>query len=153
MQQIQIDLRVNGSDQSVLIKPHESLREVLRRMGFTGVKKGCDVGGCGACTVLLNGNPIYSCCVFAAWSQGKEIVTIEGLAPTGQLDPIQREFATLGAAQCGFCTPGLIMSAKALLDKKQKPTEDEIRRGIAGNLCRCTGYVKVVDAIASASKK
>jgi carbon-monoxide dehydrogenase small subunit len=136
-----------------MIKPHESLREVLRRIGFTGVKKGCDVGGCGACTVLLNGDPIYSCCVFAAWAQGKDIITIEGLATGGELQPIQQEFATRNAAQCGFCTPGLIMSAKALLDKKEKPTEEEIRRGIAGNLCRCTGYVKVVDAIASASKK
>jgi len=150
---VQIDLRINGSDQSVMIKPHESLREVLRRIGFTGVKKGCDVGGCGACTVLLNGDPIYSCCVFAAWAQGKDIITIEGLATGGELQPIQQEFATRNAAQCGFCTPGLIMSAKALLDKKEKPTEEEIRRGIAGNLCRCTGYVKVVDAIASASKK
>jgi len=136
-----------------VIKPHESLREVLRRIGFTGVKKGCDVGGCGACTVLLNGDPIYSCCVFAAWAQGKDITTIEGLATGGELQLIQQEFATRNAAQCGFCTPGLIMSAKALLEKKQNLTEEEIRRGIAGNLCRCTGYVKVVDAIASASKK
>ncbi|HYW00472.1 MAG TPA: (2Fe-2S)-binding protein [Candidatus Acidoferrum sp.] len=150
---MQIDLRINGSDQSVMIKPHESLREVLRRIGFTGVKKGCDVGGCGACTVLLNGDPIYSCCVFAAWAQGKDITTIEGLATGGELQLIQQEFATRNAAQCGFCTPGLIMSAKALLEKKQNLTEEEIRRGIAGNLCRCTGYVKVVDAIASASKK
>ena len=150
---VQIDLRINGSDHSVVIKPHESLREVLRRIGFTGVKKGCDVGGCGACTVLLNGDPIYSCCVFAAWAQGKDITTIEGLATGGELQLIQQEFATRNAAQCGFCTPGLIMSAKALLEKKQNLTEEEIRRGIAGNLCRCTGYVKVVDAIASASKK
>jgi carbon-monoxide dehydrogenase small subunit len=153
MGQQQIRLRVNGSDYSIMIKPHESLRDVLRRIGFTGVKKSCDVGGCGACTVLLNGDPVYSCCTFAAWAQGKEITTIEGIGSQGQLHPIQQEFVNLGASQCGFCTPGLIMSAKALLDKKPKPTEEEIRRAIAGNLCRCTGYVKVVDAIASASNK
>jgi len=153
MPQMQINLRVNGSDYEVMIKPYESLRDVLRRIGFTGVKTSCDVGGCGACTVLLNGEPVYSSCTFAAWAQGKEITTIEGIAPEGQLHPIQQEFANLGASQCGFCTPGLIMSAKALLDKKQNPTEEEIRRAIAGNLCRCTGYVKVVDAIASAANK
>jgi len=153
MEQMQVKLRVNGSYHTVLIKPHESLREVLRRIGFTGVKKSCDVGGCGACTVLLNGDPVYSCCIFAAWSQDKEITTIEGIASHGRLHPIQQEFANLGAAQCGFCTPGLVVSAKALLDKTKQPTEEEIRRAIAGNLCRCTGYVKVVDAIASASKK
>lgn len=149
----QINLRVNGSDYAVLIKPHESLREVLRRIGFTGVKKSCDVGGCGACTVLLNGKVVYSCCTFAAWAQEKEILTIEGLASEGQLHPIQQRFAEAGASQCGFCTPGLVMAAKGLLDKNPNPSEEEVRRAIAGNLCRCTGYVKIVDAIVSASNR
>ncbi len=152
MKQQQINLRVNSSDYAVLIRPHESLREVLRRIGFTGVKKSCDVGGCGACTVLLNGNAVYSCCTYAAWAQGKEITTIEGVASQGQLHPIQQQFVNAGASQCGFCTPGLIMATMALLEKNPKPTEEEARRAIAGNLCRCTGYAKVVDAIVGASK-
>jgi len=134
-----------------MIKPHESLREVLRRIGFTGVKKGCDVGGCGACTVLLNGDPIYSCCVFAAWAQGKDITTIEGLATGGELQLIQQEFATRNAAQCGFCTPGLLVAAKALLDRNPNPSETETRYWLAGNLCRCTGYDKVVRAVLDAA--
>ena len=152
MTDVPISLRVNQSDQKVLVRPYETLRDVLRRLGFTGVKKGCDVGGCGACTVLLNGSPVYSCTIFAAWADGKEITTIEGVRSPEKLHPIQEAFAEKGAIQCGFCTPGFVMCAKALLERNPKPTEDEVRRAIAGNLCRCTGYVKIVDAILSAAK-
>jgi carbon-monoxide dehydrogenase small subunit len=148
-----LTLRVNGFDHKVTARPYDNLRDVLRRLGFSGVKKGCDVGGCGACTVLLDGKPVYSCTVFAAWAEGKDIATIEGLALPGRLDPIQQEFIDKGAVQCGFCTPGFVLCSKALLEQNPKPTEDEVRRAIAGNICRCTGYAKIVDAVISAANR
>ncbi len=153
MKCMQSKLHVNGFDYDVILKPHENLREVLRRIGFKGVKKSCDVGGCGVCTVLLDGRPVYSCCTFAAWAEGKQITTVEGLASPEELDLIQRNFVEKGASQCGFCTPGLVLVAEALLKRNPQPSEAEVRREIAGNICRCTGYVKVVDAILAASKK
>jgi len=146
-------LRVDQWDHKVFVKPYETLRDVLRRLGFTGVKRGCDVGGCGACTVLLDGRPVYSCTIFAAWAEGKEVTTIEAVGSPGGLHPIQQEFIDKGAVQCGFCTPAFVLCAKALLERNPNPSEDEVRREIAGNICRCTGYVKIVEAIMLAAKR
>lgn len=145
-----ITLLVNGEEHVVDVEPYWTLLEVLRReLGLTGTKRGCDSGDCGACTVLIDGKAINSCLVLAIAAQGRSIVTIEGLAANGQLHPLQRAFIEHGAIQCGYCTPGMIVSAKALLDENPHPTEDEIRYGIAGNLCRCTGYAKIVEAISA----
>ena len=149
-----IELRVNGEVYEIAIQPWRTLLEVLREdIGLTGAKRGCDEGDCGACTVILDGKPVASCLVLAVEAQGKDILTIEGLAENGQLHPLQSAFVEHGAIQCGFCTPGMILSAKALLDTNPKPTEEEVRRGISGNLCRCTGYTKIVEAIMAASEK
>ncbi len=149
-----IELRVNGEVYEIAIQPWRTLLEVLRGdIGLTGAKRGCDEGDCGACTVILDGKPVASCLVLAVEAQGKDILTIEGLAENGQLHPLQSAFVEHGAIQCGFCTPGMILSAKALLDTNPKPTEEEVRRGISGNLCRCTGYAKIVEAIMAASEK
>ena len=148
-----IQLRVNGELYEVAVHPHWTLLEVLREeLDLTGAKKGCDAGDCGGCTVILDGKPVVSCLTLAVEADGRDILTIEGLAQNGQLHPIQNAFVEHGAIQCGFCTPGMIMSAKALLDENPKPTEEEVRRAIAGNLCRCTGYVKIVEAILAASQ-
>ena len=150
---IPITLTVNGEPHEVLVSPTEFLVDVLRdKLGLTGTKKGCGIGDCGACTVLLDGKPVLSCLTLALSCQGREITTIEGLASGPELHPIQRAFVDKGAIQCGFCTPGMILSAKALLERVPNPTEEDIRRGIAGNLCRCTGYVKIVEAIAHAAE-
>ena len=147
-----IQLKVNGDYYETVVDDRRTLLEVLREsLGLTGAKKGCDEGDCGACTVLLDGKAVPSCLVLAVEAQGKDITTIEGLAQGGKLHPIQEAFVKYGALQCGYCTPGMIMSAKALLDKNPKPTEDEIRMAIAGNLCRCTGYVKIIEAIQAAA--
>ncbi len=149
-----IELRVNGEIYEIAVQPWRTLLEVLREdIGLTGAKRGCDEGDCGACTVILDGKPVASCLVLAIEAQGKDILTIEGLAENGQLHPLQSVFVEHGAIQCGFCSPGMILSAKALLDKNPKPTEEEVRRGISGNLCRCTGYAKIVEAILAASEK
>jgi carbon-monoxide dehydrogenase small subunit len=146
-------LRINGVTYEVIIEPRRTLLEVLRdNLGLTGAKKACDTGECGACTVLMDGKPVASCLVLAVEAQGKDIVTIEGLAKDGQPHPIQQAFVDHGAIQCGFCTPGMILSAKALLDRNPKPTEDEVKDAIAGNLCRCTGYAKIIEAILAASQ-
>ena len=143
-----ITLNVNHQIYSVLVEPDELLVDVLReKLGLTGTKKGCGTGDCGACTVIMDGRSVTSCLVLAVAAEGKSITTIEGLAPEGQLDPIQQSFLDHHAVQCGFCTPGLVLSTKALLDENPHPSEDEIRRGISGNLCRCTGYQKIVEAI------
>jgi carbon-monoxide dehydrogenase small subunit len=146
-----LSLTVNGDSYEVLAEPRESFLEVLRnKLNLTGTKKGCDTGDCGACTVIMDGRPVNSCLVLAVEAQGKETLTIEGLAHGSRLHPIQDAFVEYGAVQCGYCTPGMIISAKALLDDNPHPTEQEIRRAIVGNLCRCTGYVKIVDAIKAA---
>ncbi len=143
-----VRLKVNREEHEVVVKPFERLNDVLRAtIGLTGTKRGCDTGGCGACTVILDGRPIYSCMMPAVQADGREIVTIEGLASDGKLDPIQEAMVKHGGIQCGFCTPGVIMSAKALLTSNPKPTEADIREALAGNLCRCTGYVKIIEAI------
>jgi carbon-monoxide dehydrogenase small subunit len=142
-------LTVNGVRREVAVEPHRTLLEVLREdLGLTGTKQGCGMGDCGACTVLLDGKAVNACLVLALQARGHEVVTIEGLAQGPDLHPIQRAFVRHGAIQCGFCSPGMILSAKAFLDANPAPTEAEIRRGIAGNLCRCTGYQKIVEAIA-----
>ena len=143
-----IELKVNGESYETAVDPHRTLLEVLREnLGLTGAKEGCDLGACGACTVLIDGKAVLSCLTLAVDSQKKEITTIEGLAREGKLHPLQQNFVNHGAIQCGFCTPGMILSAKAMLDKSPKPTEEEVKRGISGNLCRCTGYTKIIEAI------
>ena len=143
-----IELKVNGLMHEVAVEPQRTLLEVLREsLGYTGTKRACDTGDCGACTVIIDGRAVLSCLTLAVEVQGKDIVTIEGLATGDKLHPIQQAFVDHGAIQCGFCTPGLILSAKALLDENQTPTRQEVRKAISGNLCRCTGYAKVVEAI------
>jgi len=135
------------------VEPRQSLLQLLREeLHLTGTKEGCSEGECGACTVLLDGRTVDSCLIFALEAQGREVTTIEGLAQGDQLHPVQKTFAEYGAVQCGFCTPGMILAAKALLDSNPHPTEAEIRQGISGNLCRCTGYVKIVEAIQAAAR-
>lgn len=148
-----IELNVNGELYEVEIEHWRTLQDVLRdTLGLTGTKKGCDSGDCGACSVILDGKLVTSCLILAVEAQGKEIITIEGLSKDGKLHPLQEAFVTHGAIQCGFCTPGMILAAKALLDRNSKPTEDEIRRAMVGNLCRCTGYTKIVEAVRAASE-
>lgn len=147
-----IALTVNGDTYEVLIAPNQTLLEVIRdKLRLTGTKKGCDLGACGACTVLLDGEAYLSCLMLAVDAVGKEIVTIEGLSQGGELHPLQKSFVELGGLQCGFCTPGIIMTAKAVLDEEPQPTEKSVKKKMAGNLCRCTGYKKVVESIMSAS--
>lgn len=149
----EIELKVNGELFKVEVEPRRTLLEVLREnLGLTGTKEACNKGDCGACTVLIDGKPVLSCLTLAIEVQGKDILTIEGLAKGYELHPIQQAFVDHGAIQCGFCTPGMIMSAKALLDKNPNPTEGEIRDGISGNICRCTGYLKIVEAIQEVAK-
>lgn len=147
MKQI-INLRVNGADYELAVDSHRMLVEVLRDdLNLTGTKIGCGIGTCGSCTVLMNGKAVLSCIIPAVAAEGAEIQTIEALASGDQLDPLQEAFIQHGAVQCGYCTPGMLLTAKALLAEKRPITEQEIREGIAGNLCRCTGYVKIVEAI------
>ena len=151
MKQI-FQLRVNGLTHEVMASPREPLLDVLRKqLGLTGTKQGCGEGDCGACTVLLDGRPTLACLTLAIASQGKEIMTIEGLERDGELHPLQKAFVEHGAVQCGFCTPGMFLSAKALLDEDPNPSEPEIRRALSGNLCRCTGYVQIVEAVQAAA--
>lgn len=149
-----ITLTVNGEPYEALVKPNSTLLDVLRdQLELTGTKRGCDAGDCGSCTVIMDGRPVNACLVLALKADGKEITTIEGLAEGTKLHPIQEAFVEYGAIQCGFCTPGMVLSAKALLDRNPKPSDEEIKTGIAGNLCRCTGYIKIVEAIQAASQK
>ena len=145
---------INGAEHSVLVDPRDTLLELLRdRIGLTGTKEGCGNGNCGTCTVLMDGAPVNACLVLALEVAGREVQTIEGLATAGELHPIQSALVELGGTQCGFCTPGIVLSAKALLDANPTPGEAEIRQAIAGNLCRCTGYGKIVEAIATAARR
>ena len=149
-----INLHVNGKEFEVLTQVHKTLLEVLREdLGLTGTKRGCDLGTCGACTVLIEGKPFLSCLTLAVDVQGKKIITIEGLADERKPQPLQKAFVEKGAIQCGFCTPGMILTAKAFLDENPHPSEIEVKRAISGNLCRCTGYIKIVEAILSAVGK
>ena len=141
-------LRVNGEDHDVAAAPHKTLLEVLREeMGLTGTKHGCELGECGTCTVLVDGEPVLSCLALPVELEGRAITTVEGMAPPGGLHPLQQAFAELGAAQCGYCTPGMLLTAEALLARNPRPTRDEVRAALAGNLCRCTGYTKILDAV------
>jgi carbon-monoxide dehydrogenase small subunit len=147
-----LTMTLNGEEVKVQVKPSALLVEVLRdQLDLTGTKVACGEGECGACTVLLDGKPVNSCLMPALKAQGREVLTVEGLAPLGELHPLQKAFVEHGAVQCGYCTPGMLMSAKALLDHNPNPTEDEVRLAISGNLCRCTGYAKIVEAILNRS--
>lgn len=143
-----IELTVNGKPQSIEVEPNRTLLDALRDdLQLTGTKRGCDIGACGACTVIVDGDAILSCMTQAARCRGKEITTIEGLAKNGHLHPLQSSAIKHGAVQCGYCTPGWLLSAKALLDYNPNPTRDDVTNAIAGNFCRCTGYKKIVDSI------
>ncbi len=146
---MEISVIVNGEKKRFVIAVDDILLDVLRRGGYTGVKRGCGAGDCGACTVIFNGQAVNSCVMMAAQADGTEITTIEGLAQDGKLHPLQQAFLDYGAVQCGFCIPGIILSAKAFLDENPHPTEMEVREALVGNLCRCTGYKKQVEAIMS----
>lgn len=149
-----LHLRVNGQAHELYVEPHKTLLEVLREdLNLTGTKHGCELGECGACTVLVDGEPILACLALPIALQGREITTVEGLARGADLHPLQSAFAELNAAQCGYCTAGMLLSAKALLDREQNPTRDQIRAALAGNLCRCTGYEKILDAVERASNQ
>lgn len=149
-----IELNINGDNYDVLVSPNNTLLEVLRdKMGLMGTKCGCDLGACGACTVLINGEAYLSCVMLAVDARGKEITTIEGVATGGELHPLQSAFVEKGGIQCGFCTPGMILTARAILNEEENPTEETIKRKMAGNLCRCTGYKKIVEAVVSANEQ
>ena len=147
-------MTLNGQEVTVEVKPDALLVDVLRNeLELTGTKEACGEGECGACTVLLDGEPVTSCLVPALRAQGREVMTVEGLASGGELHPLQKAFVEHGAVQCGFCTPGMLMSAKALLERNPHPSEEEIKQAISGNLCRCTGYIKIVEAVKAASRE
>ncbi len=149
-----INVTVNGGLEQVVVPSNMTLMRMLREsLSLTGTKNGCSAGECGACTVLLNGEPVNSCMVLAVESDGASIITVEGLAGDKRLDPIQEAMIQEGGVQCGFCTPGVLMSSRALLDRNPNPTEDDIRQALVGNLCRCTGYVRIVESIKKAAKK
>jgi len=151
---VEIEVTVNGVRHKLRVKPWDTLLDVVRdQLGLTGTKEGCGLGECGACTVMMDGKTVNSCLVLAPEADGKEITTIEGLAKEDKLHPIQEAFVECGGLQCGFCTPGMVISTKALLDENPDPSEEEIRRGIAGNFCRCTGYTKIFESIKVASRK
>jgi aerobic-type carbon monoxide dehydrogenase small subunit (CoxS/CutS family) len=144
-------LTVNGEPAEAAVDPAKTLLEVLREdLQLTGTKHGCELGECGACAVLLDGEAVLSCLVLAHECQGRQVLTVEGLSWDGRLDPLQDAFADLGAAQCGYCTPGILLTAKALLAEKPKPTRAEIREALSGNLCRCTGYLQIFEAVEDA---
>lgn len=152
MERFKVKLQVNGESMELDVKPSDTLLETLRdRLELTGAKEGCGLGACGSCTVLLNGLPTRSCIVLTAELDGSEVSTIEGLADGTKLDPVQESFMEKGAVQCGFCTPGMILTAKGLLDRNPRPTQEEIIRTMSSNMCRCTGYKKIVEAVEAVS--
>jgi carbon-monoxide dehydrogenase small subunit len=149
-----IKLKVNGYVHELMVKPHQTLLDVLRdNLQLTGTKEGCGLGECGACTVLMNGKPVNSCLILALEADCAEILTIEGLAQEGNLHPVQKAFVEKGAIQCGFCTPGMVMATVGLLNENPKPSQEEIRKGLIGNLCRCTGYIKIIEAVEEAAQE
>lgn len=149
-----IRLSVNGEETQRLVPVHKSLLEVLREdLGLTGTKHGCELGECGTCTVLVDGKPELSCLLLPIQLQGHAILTIEGLANGSELHPLQQAFAEVGAAQCGYCTPGILLASRSLLEDNPRPSRDEIREALAGNLCRCTGYTKILDAVELAAER
>lgn len=151
---VHLTLRVNGETREAAFAPHKTLLEVLREdLALTGTKHGCELGECGTCTVLVDGEPQLSCLVLGLECEGREITTVEGLAGGAELHPLQVAFADLGAAQCGYCTPGILLAAKALLDENPSPSREAIRRALAGNLCRCTGYLKIYEAVELAAER
>jgi carbon-monoxide dehydrogenase small subunit len=154
MKSVHLKLRVNGEEHETLFAPYKTLLEVLREdLGLTGTKHGCELGECGACAVIVDGEPKLSCLVLALECQGRALETVEGLARGPALHPLQAAFADLGAAQCGYCTPGILMTAKALLEKEPQPSRDRIKEAVSGNLCRCTGYQQIFEAIEEAAKR
>jgi aerobic-type carbon monoxide dehydrogenase small subunit (CoxS/CutS family) len=154
VERVVLALNVNGETTQLLVPVHKTLLEVLREdMQLTGTKHGCELGECGTCTVLIDGKPHLSCLALPIQVEGRAITTVEGMASGSELDPLQAAFAELGAAQCGYCTPGILLSARSLLDENPRPTRDEIREALAGNLCRCTGYTKIVQAVELAAER
>jgi carbon-monoxide dehydrogenase small subunit len=153
MAQHTISLIVNGTEEHLQVPSNMTLLHALREsLGYTGTKNGCEAGECGACTVLLNGEPVNSCLILAAEVDGSKITTVEGLVVDGQLTPLQGVFAELNAVQCGYCTPGMLMASTALLERNPNPTVEEIQKALVGNLCRCTGYQRIIDAVQKASR-
>jgi aerobic-type carbon monoxide dehydrogenase small subunit (CoxS/CutS family) len=149
-----ISLNVNGKKYDLAVKPNDTLLDVIRgQIGLTGTKEGCGLGECGACTVVMDGRTVASCLILAEEAHGKNITTIEGLAQGEKLHPVQQAFVDMNGLECGFCSPGMIMSAKALLEENPHPTEDDIKRGLAGNICRCTGYAKIFEAVKTAADR
>lgn len=154
MEKVPLTLRINGETVTFMAPPHKTLLEVLREeLGLTGTKHGCELGECGACTVLIDGQPVLSCLVLPLEVEGREILTVEGLAVRGQPHPLQTAFTELGAAQCGYCIPGILVTAKALLDTNPCPIREEIKEALSGNLCRCTGYSKILEAVELAAER
>jgi carbon-monoxide dehydrogenase small subunit len=149
---MQVKVTINGKDKILKAEPQENLADALRKAGYLSVKRGCEDGNCGACAVILDGRTVNSCLLFTAQVQGRSITTAEGLGSIDKPHPLQTAFVEEGAVQCGYCTPGMLMSAKALLDKNPNPTREEIKNALDGNLCRCTGYVKIVKAVEKAAK-
>ena len=151
---VHLTLRVNGEDQEVAFAPHKTLLEVLREdMGLTGTKHGCELGECGTCAVLVDGKPVLSCLALTLDMEGRDIKTVEGMCEGNRLHPLQEAFADLGAAQCGYCTPGFLCVAKVHLDENPSPAREEIREALSGNLCRCTGYLKIYEAVELAAQR
>ena len=151
MSTYEINVSVNGNDESLDVRGEETLLRALRRVGYVEVKLSCEGGDCGACAVLLDGVAVNACLVFAAQADGSEITTVRGIGTEGDLHPVQEQLIEKGGVQCGFCTPGIVVSAKALLDENTSPTREDIQRGLAGNLCRCTGYKKIIEAVSAAA--
>ena len=149
-----IHIKINGQPQEVAVEPHWTLLETVReQLSLTGSKEGCGTGDCGACFMIVDGRLITSCLMLAPEAEGSEVLTIEGLARNGELHPVQQSFIDAGGVQCGFCTPGMIMATKALLDRNSRPTLEDVRLGLAGNLCRCTGYAKIYEAVLAAAER